>query len=324
MKIIIPVAGIGKRLKPHTLNHPKPLLHVAGKAILAYIIEPILKLNPDEVIFVIGFKGAQIKEYVEKHYDFKATFVEQDQLLGLGYAIHLALEKIKNAPVLIILGDTIVECDLEKFIASGENVLGVRQVDDPKRFGIAEIENNRVIRVEEKPAQPKTNMALIGLYYFKESLKLKEHLKKVIDGGHTTSGEIQLTDALESLIAGGTVFAPYEVQDWYDCGKKETMLATNKHLLKNMTTPPADRNSVFIPPVYVAPTAKVTNSVIGPNVSISDDAVISNCIIKNTIIGYRANVRNLIIKDSLIARDTVVKGDTKIFNIGDSSEIDYS
>jgi len=158
MKVIIPVAGVGTRLKPHTLTTPKPLLSVAGKTILDYLLMPLKELKPEEVIFVIGYKGEKIEKYVRDHYSFKTSFVKQDKLLGLGYAIHLALEKVGDEPLLVILGDTIVECDLKKFITVGDYALGLRHVEDPNRFGIAEIKDGSVVDVEEKPVHPKTDL----------------------------------------------------------------------------------------------------------------------------------------------------------------------
>jgi glucose-1-phosphate thymidylyltransferase len=324
MKVIVPVAGVGDRLKPHTHSQPKPLLHVAGKPMLAYILDPVLELNPEEVIFVIGFRGEQIRRYVEKNFQFKATFVEQDKLLGLGYAIKIALDRVDSDPVLIILGDTIVECDLDKFISSGDNVLGLRQVSDPRRFGIAEVKNGCIVNMEEKPARPKGNLALIGLYYIEESAALRRELEKIVESGKLTRGEIQLTDALQAMARQGTKFVPHEVQGWYDCGKKETLLETNQHLLNGRSAPAALEGSVLIPPVYVAPTAQVVNSVIGPNVSVSDETQIKDCIIRNSIIGYGARLENVIIEDSLLGHLTRFAGTKKVVNIGDSSEISSS
>ncbi len=322
MKVIIPVAGVGKRLKPHTITQPKPLLYVAGKPILASILDPILKLDVDEYIFVIGFMGKEIRKYIEKNYSFKATFVEQDRLLGLGYAIHLALEKAGDDPVLIVLGDTIVQCDLGEFVGAGNNVLGLRQVDDPHRFGIAEIDGERITGVEEKPSEPKTDLALIGLYYIEDSAALRNHLHANIESDHRTNGEIQLTDALQAMITNGTTFVPYIVEEWHDCGKKETMLATNRHLLQNMGSTPTSEGSTFIPPVFVAPGSKVTNSTIGPNVSISHDVLIANCTIKNSIVAAGSRVEDSKIEDSLLGRNTVVRRVNGILNLGDSSEVD--
>ncbi len=324
MKVIIPVAGVGTRLKPHTNSLPKPLLHVGGKTILDYLLQPLEKVNPEEVVFVIGYMGEMIREHVRKNYSFKATFVEQDRLLGLGYAIHTAMEAVGEAPLLIILGDTIVECDLKGFINAGEYALGLRQVDDPTRFGIAEISNGFVVGVEEKPAEPKTDLALIGLYYFRESGRLHAELDKLIASGKRTSGEIQLTDALAAMIKAGTRFVPFEVQQWYDCGKKETMLQTNRHILQRM--PPGQKipGSVIIDPVYIAEDVKIILSVIGPNVSIARGTVIEGSHVSDSIIGENANLKDTAIKHSILGSNTVVKGASGILNIGDSSEISGS
>ena len=174
MRVIIPVAGAGTRLRPHTFSTPKPLLTVGGKPVLAHILEPILTLPITEVVFVLGVMADQMREYIDSHYTFRTRYIVQKELLGLGYALHLALEQIGSGPVLIILGDTIVHCEFNQFIRTGANVLGVRAVSDPHRFGIAEISDNRVVGLEEKPRQPKTNLALVGLYYFTESTFLNE------------------------------------------------------------------------------------------------------------------------------------------------------
>ena len=154
MKVVIPVAGIGVRLRPHTYSLPKPLLFVGGQTILAHLLDPIVKLNPDEVIFVVGYRGDQIREYVESRYSFKSTFVEQDRLLGLGYALDMGIRDIPDGDLLVVLGDTVVRADLSRFIAAGDNVLGVLPVDDPTRFGIVNVDNGRVTRMVEKPKEP--------------------------------------------------------------------------------------------------------------------------------------------------------------------------
>jgi len=322
MKVIVPVAGIGVRLRPHTFSLPKPLLHVAGKPIIAHLLDPVAQLDPEEVIFVIGYKGVQVREYVTENYSFKSGFVQQDKLLGLGYALNLAMDRITGGEVLIVLGDTIVECDLRLFVEAGDYVLGVRQVDDPQRFGIAEVENGRIVRLEEKPEKPKTNLAVIGLYYFKEAGLLKSTLKGHIRNGKTTRGEIQFTDALQTMISKGIHFVPYEVQEWYDCGKKETMLETNRHILERRGQTPSIDGSVIIPPVFVSPSAKVIDSIVGPHVSVSDGAVVRRSILRNCIIGCNATVNNMLLEDSLVGHNAFIRGGSRIMSIGDSSEID--
>ncbi|MDZ4723851.1 MAG: sugar phosphate nucleotidyltransferase [candidate division Zixibacteria bacterium] len=328
MKVIIPVAGIGTRLRPHTHSTPKPLLHVAGRPILAHILEPIVKLSPDEVIFVVGFMGEQIVEWVKKHYTFRATFIQQDKLLGLGYALHLAMANIDNEPLLVVLGDTIADCDLGQFIKIGENVLGLRQVDDPKRFGLAEIQNGIVARLEEKPEHPKSNLAVIGLYYFKSAAPVKKSLSNLVESGKTTRGEIQLTDALQDMIDGGTKFTPFEVKRWYDCGKKETMLETNRYLLQSQAatapSPNAYSGSLIKPPVYIAANASIIDSILGPFTSVSAGTTIKNSTVANSIVGEDVTIESMHIIDSLVGHRSKLIGlmdRVSVFNIGEDTSI---
>ncbi len=322
MKVVIPVAGSGTRLRPHTLSVPKPLLHVGGKAMLDHIVAPLVNLKPEEVIFVVGHKGQMIIEHIKKNYPFKSRFVPQEKLLGLGYALHLALETYDDEPTLIILGDTIVECNCHDFLNAGDHVLGLKKVDDPKRFGIAEIRDGYVAGLEEKPRHPKTNLALIGLYYFRKIARLKEELRKLISSGKTTRGEIQFTDALHELIRNGMKFTPFEVPEWYDCGKKETLLETNRNILKKLPEPQAIPGTVLRPPVFVAPTATVEASVIGPDVSISDGAVVRNSVVTNSIIGSNARVVNMVLDESLVGHKAVIQGSIRKVNIGEATEIE--
>jgi glucose-1-phosphate thymidylyltransferase len=321
--IIIPAAGIGSRLRPHTHTIPKSLLHVAGKPILGHILDSIAGIDPAEIVIVTGFLGDKVQEYVSEHYRLRTRFVEQAELLGLGYAVHLALKAIGDGPVMILLGDTIVETDMAAFMQEGSNVLGLTPVEDPTRFGIAEVVDGMVIAMEEKPAQPRTNLALIGLYYISDTAPLRRHLNELVVKNITTKGEIELTDALQRMIDDGGRFRAFTVDGWYDCGKRETLIATNRHLLEKIAPNPVRDGSVIIPPSYVAPTAVVESSIIGPYVSISDKAVVAGSIIRNSIIGYRAEVRHALLSDSLIGHNAVVFGDFRALNVGDSSEIGY-
>ncbi|MEA2030014.1 MAG: sugar phosphate nucleotidyltransferase [candidate division Zixibacteria bacterium] len=323
MKVIIPVAGEGTRLRPHTLYVPKSLLAVGGKPMLAHILTPIETLNPDEVIFVVGHLGQMIVEYVKEHYSFKPRFVPQTRLLGLGYAIYLALKDIDdNSPVLIILGDTIIDCNNHKFIDAGDNVLGVKSVNDPHRFGIAELDDGWIVGVEEKPTNPKSNLALIGAYYFKQSAPLKKALEKIVYGGATTNGEIQLTDALQIMIRDGVKFRPYQIDNWYDCGERETLLGSNQYLLTKLPPPVPIDGSVLTPPLYISPSAQISKSIVGPYVSISEGAIIENSIVTNSIIGEHSHISDAILEESITGFNAVVKGNKKRVDIGDWSEID--
>ena len=324
MKVVIPVAGEGRRLRPHTNTVPKPLLEVAGKPILAHILDPLAQLDTDEIIFVTGYLGSQIKEYVSESYSFKSSFVNQDRLLGLGYAVSLALDNIEESDLLIILGDTIAECDLAAFTNKSDYVLGVKQVDDPQRFGIADVKDGIVTKLVEKPKNPPGNLALIGLYYFKEIAMLKSELAKLIKSDKKTSGEIQLTDALQGMIESGTKFMTSEVESWHDCGKKETILQSNQHFLKTMNSSNSNNGSKIVPPVYISETADISKSTIGPNVSISKSVSISDSVIANSIIGENSTVKNADIKDSLIGKSVLISNYKGTLNLGDNSIIEGS
>jgi glucose-1-phosphate thymidylyltransferase len=302
---------------------PKSLLPVAGKPILAHILDSTAKLAPEETIIVTGFLGEMVKEYVSEHYDLKARFVQQDNLLGLGYAVNLALQGTDDDSILVLLGDTIVETDMEAFVSKDKYVLGLMPVDNPQRFGIADLSDGYVTKLEEKPDNPNSNMAVIGLYYFDDSSILRKHLETVIGDNRKTKGEFQLTDALQGMVEDGVKFAAHPVEGWYDCGKRETLIETNRHLLEKSATECIIKGSVVIQPSYIAPSAIVESSIIGPHVSISDRAVVKSSIIKNSIIGLEAEVRNALLMDSLIGHNAVVFGDFRSLNVGNSSEIGY-
>ncbi|MDD4051518.1 MAG: sugar phosphate nucleotidyltransferase [candidate division Zixibacteria bacterium] len=321
MRVIIPAAGVGSRLRPHTHTLPKALVHVAGKPILGHILDRVACLEPQETIIITGFMGDKVQEYAPGHFPYPIRFVEQQDLLGLGYAVHMALETAGNEPVLVILGDTIVDADLKSIVAQKDNQLAVMPVNDPQRFGIAEVQNGRIVSVVEKPTHPKSDLAIIGLYYIVDTLLLKKHLDRLVERDIRTKGEIELTDALQGMIDGGAVFRAASVDGWYDCGQRETLITTNKYLLGTMTPQEPIAGCVIIPPVYVAPTAIVEESVIGPYVSISDKAVVRHSIIKNSIVGYEAEVENALLTDSVVGHRAMVYGDLRALNMGDSSEI---
>ena len=321
MKVVIPVAGAGTRLRPHTHSQPKALLHVAGRPLLSYLLDPVVRMDPEEVIFVTGYRADQLEAYVRENYSFNATFIPQGKLLGLGYALHVGVEHIVEGDLLVILGDTIVDCDLRGFVAAGDFVLGLKQVEDPHRFGIAVTRNGKVIDLEEKPADPKSSLAVIGLYYFKTVDVLKTSLRELVKSGKMTRGEIQFTDALQDMIRRGVEFAPFEVQEWFDCGKKDTMLTTNRHLITHRNQTKALEGCVMVPPIYVHPRARVVRSVIGPNVSISEDTVVTDSVITNSIVGSRCTIDKMILDDSLVGHDVTLKGKSQVLNIGDSTEV---
>lgn len=324
MRAIIPVAGVGSRLRPHTYTMPKVLLNVGGKPILAHILDNLIKHGIDELTLIVGYLGDQIKEYVVKNYSFKVDFVEQQELLGLGHAIYLSRRTVSKEPILIILGDTIFDFDLDAVLSSKTSALGLKNVEDPRRFGVAEIKDGRIIRLIEKPDQPKSNMAIVGIYYIKTPTLLMDSLSEMIRLNKRTKGEFQLTDALQMMIDKGETITPFTVDGWFDCGKPETLLSTNSYMLDRVNTSIQINSVSIIPPVYISPTSKITNSVIGPYVTIADGVEVDECILKNSIICDGAVVKNALLENSIVGNNAAVRGALKRVNIGDSSELDFT
>ncbi|MBM4168044.1 MAG: nucleotidyl transferase [Ignavibacteria bacterium] len=323
MRAIIPVAGVGSRLRPHTYTAPKVLLNVAGKPIIGHIMDKIIENGFDEATIVIGYFGDRIKEYILKNYPIKVDFVEQEERLGLGHAIYLSRHTFSRSPILIILGDTVFDVDLKKMMDSRDTVLGVKEVEDPRRFGVAEVSNGYITRLVEKPEHPKSNLAVVGLYYIQRPHNLVDALREMVKSNYRTKGEFQLTDALQMMIDRGEKMTTFPVEGWYDCGKPETLLSTNHILLDSMPTPTTPAGVVAQPPVYISPKASVVNSVLGPYATVADDAVIENSIIRNSIINEGARITNALLEDSIVGSNAHVTGSFKRINIGDSSELEF-
>jgi len=324
MRAIIPVAGFGSRLKPHTYSIPKVLMNVGGKPILGHIIDSLLDQNITKATFIYGHLGDMVIDYVNQNYpSLSSEFIEQKELLGLGHAIYTAVPTFDNEEIFIILGDTIFDVDLKKVFKSDKSSLGVKYVDDPARFGVAVLENGIIKKLVEKPTSLISNIALVGLYYIKNPHTLKKSLEKLVNEDMKTRGEYQLTDALQMMITDGEEMTTFNVEGWYDCGKPETLLATNKYLLSHKGTHKLFPNSVVIPPVFIADTASINNSVIGPYTTIGDKAVVNSSIIQDSIIGDGAKVSKALLDKSIIGNNTSIKGSYKRLNAGDSSEIDF-
>jgi len=323
MRAIIPVAGVGSRLRPHTYTLPKVLLNVGGKPIVGHILDRIIENGFDEATIIVGYLGEKIKEYIIKNYSIKVDFVEQEERLGLGHAIYLARHTVSQDPILIILGDTIFDVDLQTLIHSECSALGVKEVEDPRRFGVAETEGGYIKKLVEKPEQPKSRLALVGIYYIKHPNILVECLRDEIKANIRTRGEFQLTDALQMMIERGERMTTFAIDGWYDCGKPETLLETNRHLLDRQQTAVSRSDVVVLPPVFISPKATVTNSVLGPYATIAEDAVVENAIIRNSIVSEGASVTNTLLENSIVGNNATVRGTYKRINIGDSSELEF-
>jgi glucose-1-phosphate thymidylyltransferase len=330
MKAIIPVAGAGTKLRPHTYTQPKALIPLAGKTILSVIVDQLKDAGITNFIFIIGYLGEKIQDYVTKEYpELDCSFVSQNERYGTGHAIEITRELVGEEELLIVLGDTIAEYDVKEVINSPYSMLGVKKVDDPRNFGVAEIEDEQFVsRVVEKPSIPKSNMALVGIYKIKETAMLFNCLKKIHDQNIKSYEEFSLTDALQCMIEQGAQFKPFKVSNWFDCGKKDTLLDSNAILLKkfggNISEPHSFQNTIIIPPVSIGVGCVIQNSVIGPNVAIGENTIINHSIIKNSIIGSYSHLHEIVLSNSLIGSDAEVKGVSRNLNIGDNTAIDLA
>jgi glucose-1-phosphate thymidylyltransferase len=324
MRAIIPVAGVGSRLRPHTFTLPKVLLNVAGKPILGHIIDKIIAEGVTEATIVVGHMSEKIKEYISSTYPaLVVDYVEQEDRLGLGHAIYLSRDTIGSGPILIILGDTIFDVDLIPVLNGSTSAIGVKAVDDPRRFGVAETVNGAISRLVEKPEKPATNLAVVGLYYIRNTGLLRECLHRLVSEDRRTKGEFQLTDALQMMIEKGEHMVPFLVDGWYDCGKPETLLSTNRALLEKKSTSRVIPGVVVNTPVYIAPTAVLTNCIVGPNTTVGDRAEVSDAVIRNSIISENARVYGALLENSIVGNGSILTGSYKRINVGGASEIDF-
>jgi glucose-1-phosphate thymidylyltransferase len=329
MQAIIPVAGAGTRLRPLTYTQPKVLISVAGKPILSYIIDNLVQNGVTSFVFVIGYLGEKIKEFVEQNYShLNVQFVTQEERLGLGHAIWQARDVIdKNQELIIQLGDTILDADIKTILSLNYSTLCIKKVEDPRLFGVAELDENGFIKnLVEKPLIPKSNMALVGFYYIKETAKLIDALDYNIQNNLKTSGEFYLTEGLQKMIVDGVRFQSYKVEHWFDVGKKDILLETNAILLRKASDDKCEQcthdNVIFISPYFISKGAKIKNSIIGPYVTVGENSEINYSIIKNSIIGNFTKLENVVLHSSLIGSDSSISGLSQSLNIGDNTEID--
>jgi len=320
---IIPVAGTGTRLRPHTHTQPKVLLQVAGKPILAHILDELPGLGITRAVLVVGYLGERVVAWVRAHYPrLEVQFVDQPEQLGLGHAVSLAAPHAGDAPILVILGDTIFEADLGRVLRGGASAIGVKAVEDPRRFGIVETDGNgRVTRMVEKPEHPASNLAIAGIYYFTCGGPLFAALADLQGRGVRTRGEFQLTDAMQQLVEGGTRIEVFPIEGWYDCGKTETLLETNRVLLDRRGAAPAVPGSVVTGPVALAPDAVIERCVVGPHVTIASGARLRNVVIRDSIVNEGARIEDALLEGSVVGAGASVRGAFRRVNVGESSEI---
>ncbi len=335
MKIIIPMAGMGKRMRPHTLTIPKPLIPVAGKPIVQRLVEDIVKISKekvDEIAFIIGDFGTEVEERligIAEKLGAKAKIYYQLEPLGTAHAI-LCAEASLDGKVIVAFADTLFKSDFT-LDENQDGIIWVHEVDDPSSFGVVKTDENEFITdFIEKPATFISNKAIIGIYYFKDGAYLKNELQYLIDNNVIKGNEYQLTDALQNMMKKGSRFSVGKVKEWLDCGNKDATVITNRRLLENSN---GDKlvsdtakiiNSIINHPCYIGENAEITSSIIGPYVSIGENCKVSHSIITDTIIQTNTKIKNANIDNSMIGNYVEYKGDINELSIGDFTTINYN
>ena len=336
LKIVIPMAGWGTRMRPHTWSKPKPLISVAGKTSFEHLMD-MFKTLPDpnrvEYVFIVGpYLGeTQIPAFIEEHYpDITAHYVVQGEMKGQSHALYLARQYL-TGPMVMNFSDTLIETDFS-FLdrEKSHGVAWVKAVPDPRRFGVAEVNEDGLIkRLIEKPTTKENNLAVVGCYYFKSGEDLMAAIEEQMQRNVQLKNEYFLTDATNILLERGALMRVEEVDTWLDTGTIDATLETNHYLLKRMASKPEERPNVkVVPPVFIHPTAKVSEAVIGPNTSIGPNCKINQAVIQDSIIEEGTQITNAALTRSLIGRNCVVEGqpnreEASSLNIGDNSEVRF-
>ncbi len=321
MKVILPVAGTGSRLRPFTLTRPKCLLSIAGKTLLEHINESFASLQVSERVLIAGYLAENIQDFITEKKWENTHIVLQNNPQGLGEAIYLCREFLKDdEPVLIILGDTLFDADLSFVKESETNILWTRTVDDPRRFGVVECDDSGFVkRLVEKPQEFVSNEALVGIYYIKDVKALRSALQELIQNNERTNGEFQLTDALEKMLRAGSVFKTASLNYWFDCGTPATLLETNELILNKTNVEREFPNTTIIPPCYFGQNVTIENSRIGPGVTIGDNVIIKNATLSETIVGDDSQIENASLKKSVLGENVVLKNYNGSAFLGDYS-----
>lgn len=335
MKIIVPMAGRGSRLRPHTLTTPKPLVPVGGKPIVHRLVEDIAAVcedKIDEIAFVIGDFGTEVEQEliaVAEKLGAKGTICYQDKPLGTAHAVWCAKELL-DGPVVVAFADTLFRADF-KLDASVDGILWVKQIEDPSAFGVIKMnEGGAIIDFVEKPKTFVSDLAMIGIYYFKEGKDLLNEINYLLDNEVIKSGEYQLPDALRRLVEKGQTFKPGEVNEWLDCGNKEVTVYTNQRVLefdreKGLNTVDASvslKNAVVIPPCYIGRNVVIENAVVGPHVSLGSGTKVLNSVVSNTIVQENSLITYANLKDSMVGNFAAFRGKPTDISLGDYSTID--
>jgi glucose-1-phosphate thymidylyltransferase len=320
--IILPVAGLGTRLRPQTWTKPKPLVSVAGKPMLEHVLDRILPLEPEKIVFITGFLGDQIEAWARERIDVPLVFVEQKVMRGQTDAILKAREFARD-DALILFPDMLFEADFSVLRdTDADIIMFTKEVEDPSALGIAIVENGQIVKLVEKPRQPISNLAVIGIYYVRNMPDLYDAIDGQMARGIAIKNEYFIADAIQIMIDRGAKVVSMPVTAWEDCGSVENLLRTNRYLLDSR----GDANgsaegSVIVPPSHVSPEATIENSVIGPHASIGAGVTIRNSLVRDSIVEDDAVISDALLDASIVGRRARVQGLARNVNIGDDAEV---
>jgi glucose-1-phosphate thymidylyltransferase len=330
LKVVIPMAGLGTRLRPHTWSKPKQLISVAGKAELDHVLDTLASLPPDyelELVNIVGYLGDQIESHIKQNYpNIRSHFVVQEDPLGQSHAVSLARQHL-HGPMLIVFADTLIETDLSILAHdSAQAIAWVKAVPDPRRFGVAEVgADGWVRRLIEKPAEMNNNLVVVGFYYFQEGEQLIDAIDEQVRRKKQLKGEYFLADAVNIMLERGLKMRVQQVETWLDAGTPEALLETNRYLLAKGLDNSAEADQrpgvVVIPPVFVHPTAQVEHSIIGPNVSLGAGCQVHSSIIRESILEDEAQAANVILENSLVGRSACLTRRPGQINAGDNTSV---
>jgi glucose-1-phosphate thymidylyltransferase len=332
MKLIVPMAGRGTRVRPHSHVTPKPLLTVKGHSVVERIVDTftrVLPSPPDEGVFVLGPDfGQEIRDELTaicERNDMAAHFAVQHTAEGTAHAVQQAGEEHLAGEGIVVFADTLFAIDEDVDLGDADVIVWVKHVDDPSRFGVAVREGDRVTRLVEKPDEPISNEAIIGIYYVKELADLKAKIDGLIaDDVRGKGGEFQLTDAMDRLLQAGKVFKTAGVSAWMDCGTIPALLETTGKMLDRESDDlhhGTVTDSVIHDPVYIGPGATVKGSVVGPHVSIEAGAEVTGSILRDSIVFSEGRVKQSVLRDSIVGREALAEGTARVVNIGDHSTV---
>jgi glucose-1-phosphate thymidylyltransferase len=323
MDVIFPVAGLGTRLRPQTWSKPKPLVSVAGKPMFEHVMDRILPVEPSKLVFITGYLGDQLEDWARATYpDIELAFVEQPEMLGQTDAI-VRTRDICHDDALILFPDALFEADfstLEGVDADG--VVFTKIVDDPSSLGVTLVENGFITKLIEKPSEPVSNQATVGIYYFRDVQSLYAAIDDQMRLGIKTKGEYFIADAIQLMIDSGKRFTTSNIDVFEDCGNADSLLHTNQYLLKLNPPSPAQRpGSVIIPPSFVDSTASIENAIIGPFASVGQGAIIKDAVVRDSVIEANAFVTSVVLEHSVVGRSASIAGTPYEFNVADSTKV---